>query len=249
MRVLVVDDEAPARRRLLRMLEAAGGIEVVGEAGTGPAALEQIEALRPDLVLLDIQMPELTGLEVLAELDPQARPEVIFVTAFDEYAIRAFEAEALDYLLKPVSEERFRRAIERARERIRAAAGPAWERNLSQLLAAVPRPTAYPARLLVREVDRALLLAVDQIDWIESARNYLVVHCGRTAVTVRGTITGIAARLNPEQFTRISKSHLVRLDRIVELQPWTHGEYKVRLSDGTVLTWTRSFLANLPQSL
>lgn len=208
MRILIADDEAPARRKLRRYLPQHD----ILEAGGGREAVQLIDAAKPDLVLLDIQMPDLTGFEVLAKIRHQ--PAIIFVTAYDEHAISAFEAQALDYLLKPVAEERLVRAIERVR-----------------------RLTRTYARHLENE---GKLIPLAEVSWAEAARNYVVLHAGDTHI-VRSSLDALAGKLDPDQFTRISRSHVINLAFVESIEPLAHGERRVRLRDGTELTWTRRY--------
>lgn len=230
MRVLIVDDEEPARRKIRRLLSGENDVEVVGEASTGTEAIDAIRRLSPDLVFLDIQMPPPNGFGVIDALGRDDAPDVIFVTAFDEHALRAFEVRALDYLLKPVTPVRFREALERARDRM---AQPTTA-------ASTPRPLG---RILVRDDTKAFLLALDRVDRIEADGNYVRLHSGGKSFTVRMAIGALAGRLDSEKFLRISRSAIVRLDAIKELHPWFHGDYHVVMADGARLVWTRRYRA------
>jgi two-component system LytT family response regulator len=228
MRVLIVDDEPPARRKVRRFLEADPEIAAISEAGSGREGIAAVAAFTPDLVFLDVQMPDMDGCAVLGAV-PQPRAfHVVFLTAHDHHALRAFAAEALDYLLKPVDPERFERALERAKQQV-ALLRPAM---------AAAKPVR---RLLVEKAGREMFLPVEQLDWAQADRNYITLHAGRETYTVRSTMENLARQLDPEQFARISRSELVNLDRILEMQPWFHGERRVVLKDGTELTWTRRF--------
>ena len=228
MRVLIVDDEEPARRQIRRLLSGETDVEIVGEAATGTDAIDAIRRLSPDLVFLDIQMPPPNGFGVIDALGRDRAPDVIFVTAFDEHALRAFEVRALDYLLKPVTAARFREALERARER----------------LVAPDAPKARPlVRILVRDETKAFLLTLDRVDRIEAEGNYVRLHSGGKSYTVRSAIGALAARLDTDKFLRISRSAIVRLDAIIELHPWFHGDYHVVMTDGVRLTWSRRYRA------
>jgi two-component system LytT family response regulator len=228
VRVLIVDDEEPARRQIRRLLSGETDVEIVGEAATGTEAIDAIRRLSPDLVFLDVQMPPPNGFGVVDALGRDRAADVIFVTAFDEHALRAFEVRALDYLLKPVTAARFREALERARER----------------LVAPDTPKARPlVRILVRDATKAFLLALDRVDRIEAEGNYVRLHSGGKSYTVRSAIGAIAARLDTDKFLRISRSAIVRLDAIKELHPWFHGDYHVVMTDGARLTWTRRYRA------
>lgn len=237
LRVLVADDEAPARRRLRRLLDALPDVEIVGEAATGAEAVAAIHALVPDLVLLDVQMPELDGFAVVAAVGVDAMPPVVFVTAHDEHALRAFEVRALDYLVKPVAPERLGDAVARARARRRP------ERRAE--LAGVVAERAGPLRRLLALDERgaAHLLDVEAITLARAERNYVTLHTPRGAFRVRGTITALAERLDPTRFLRVNRSDVVRLDAIRELRPWAHGDWRVVLPDGRALLWSRRYRA------
>jgi two-component system LytT family response regulator len=221
---LIVDDEAPARRKLRRFLAADGEIHIAGEASCGREAIAQIEKHRPNLVFLDVQMPDMDGFAVLDGLSGQPRPHVIFVTAHDHHACRAFEVEAINYLLKPVDPARFEAALERAKRQIVQSGA-----------------TTYSKRILVNTGKRVFFLPVEQIAWVEAERNYIHVHAGQEVHVVRSTIEGFYEKLDPAQFSRINRSQIVNLDSIREMQPWFHGEYRVILKDGAELTWSRRF--------
>jgi two-component system, LytTR family, response regulator len=233
VRVLIVDDEEPARRKIRRLLSGEPDVEIVGEAATGTEAVDAIRRLEPDLVFLDVQMPPPDGFGVIKALEGEDLPHVIFVTAFDEHALRAFEVRALDYLLKPVTSARLREALTRARERLdRASVAPAASNS--------PRPLA---RILVRDGSKAFLLALDRVDRIEAEGNYVRLYTAGKSFAVRMPIGTLAARLDSEKFLRVSRSAIVRLDAIKELHPWFHGDYHVVMNDGAQLTWTRRYRA------
>ncbi len=240
IRALLVDDEALARRRLRSLLRDEPDIEIVGECGDGGSAVQEIEALEPDLVFLDVQMPEADGFDVLDAVGTRTMPVVIFVTAYDGYALRAFEVHALDYLLKPFSRDRFEAALSRARDEVRRRRedGPHERDALAALVRELREAGRRPRRLVVRDGGRVSFLQVDEIDWVESAGNYLRLHAGPETHLVRGTIKGCAERLDPESFLRISRSTIVNLDRIRSVHPWTRGELVVVLRDGTQLPTT-----------
>jgi two-component system, LytTR family, response regulator len=225
IRVLVVDDEPPARKRLRHLLRPFADLELVAEAGTGADAIAAAHAHEPDLILLDINLPDMDGFSVLARLASPESAAVIFVTAYDEHALAAFNARALDYLLKPVAPDRFEAAIDRARK-----------------LLARPQPR-YARRFLVERHATAVFVAVGAIDWFEAARNYVLLHTAQETCIVRSTLDAVQERLDPEQFARVNRSAIVNVDAIRDLQPWTNGEYRIRLKDATELTWTRRFVS------
>jgi two-component system LytT family response regulator len=248
VRVLIADDEPPARAKVRRFLAADPEMDVVGEAGSGPEAVDAIRRLRPDLVFLDIQMPGADGFGVLGALEPGTLPHVVFVTAYDAYALRAFEVHAVDYLLKPWDADRFRTALERAKERVRARA-PAddLEGRIRRALADVRAPAAYLDRVLVRTGDRAVFVRTDEIDWVEAEENYVRVHAGRESHLVRGTLAGLEERLDPAKFVRVHRSHIVNLGSIRELRPWSHGDWMIVLRDGRELMLSRRYRDRLPE--
>ena len=236
--VVLVDDEPPARERLRRLLGEHADVRVVGEAGSGLEAVELIEAERPDVVLLDIQMPELDGFGVIEALDPTVVPQVIFVTAYDEHALRAFEVHAIDYLLKPVEPERLRVALGRAMERRPDT------RTTTALLRALPRSGRKLERFLIRLRSSMTLIPVTDVDWIGAAGNYVELHVGRDVHLVRGTLQELEDLL-PERFVRIHRSAIVNLDRVSRLLPWSHGDWMVELCDGTELRLSRRYRGRL----
>jgi two-component system LytT family response regulator len=250
LRVLVVDDEAPARRKVLRLLRDEEGVEVVGEADSGEAAIAAVRKHSPDLVFLDVQMPGVDGFGVVRSIvdAKPALPRIIFVTAHDKFALRAFEVHAFDYLLKPVGEERFRAALRRARQQHEQATD-AFASRLHTMLAQLQRERSFPERLLIHEDARALFVPVRELSWIEADRNYLLLHCGKKTHTLRSTLDALQETLDPKAFVRINRGTLVRLDAIRELLPWFHGEYKVVLQDDTELRWSRRYISRRPELL
>lgn len=246
MRVLIVDDEAPARAKMRRYLGEQADVEIIGEAENGTEAVERIGGLAPDLVFLDVQMPELDGFEVIDAIGIEAMPHVVFVTAYDEHALRAFEVRALDYLLKPFTPERFQAVMERARAEVaRGSSAGAAEltARLETLMSAVAGRPRYLSRVMVHHANKAFLLPVNRVDRIEADRNYVRLHGGGATFTLRGSIGTLAERLDPEKFLRINRSEIVRLDAVKELQPWFHGDYRVVMADGTILMWSRRYRA------
>jgi len=239
MRVLIVDDEPIARRGLRRLLEPEPGVEIVGEAASGTAAIEAIESLKPELVFLDIQMPEMDGLEVVATITPEKMPAVVFVTAYDKYAIDAFDLNAADYVLKPVDPERFGRALERVRQRLATGDRGDLEGRLMALLEQV-RP-AQRERLVIRSAGKIQFVAIDDIDWINAEDNYVRIHAAGKTYLMRETVGGIEERLDPARFVRIRRSTIVRIDRIREIRPLMNGTFELMLEDGTRVTSARRF--------
>ena len=246
IQTIVIDDEPLARERLLKLLRAEPDVEVVGEAKNGREGLELIRQLKPGLAFLDVQMPELDGFGVLAELKAEERPAVVFVTAFDKFALKAFEVHAVDYLLKPFDKERFQTALKRALEQIARSQPENVHEQLSALLQEL-RPAPQSDRLAVKSDGRVVFVKVTDVDWVEAADNYVSLHVGKDTHLLRETMTNIEQRLPREQFIRISRSTIVNLERIKELQPLFHGEYSVILRDGTKLTLSRSHRDKLQQ--
>jgi two-component system, LytTR family, response regulator len=245
-RILVVDDEPLARGRLKSLLRGAADVELIGEAGDGREAVEKIRTLKPDLVFLDIQMPELDGFGVLNELSDNERPAVVFVTAYDKFALKAFEVHAVDYLLKPFDKSRFETALRRALDQLALKQPSQVSEQLSALLADL-RPRAHtPERIAVKSEGRVVFVNVSDIDWIEAADNYVALHAGKESHLLRETMNALESRLQ-KPFLRISRSTIVNTDRIKELQPLFHGDYAVILKDGTKLTLTRGYRDKLQE--
>lgn len=249
LKVYVVDDEAPARRKIIRFLEREPDVELVGQAASGEEAVPAIREGQPDLLFLDVQMPGMDGFDVVRALEPGPLPRVVFVTAHDEYAIRAFEVHAFGYLLKPFDQGRFASVLADAKQHLAKDQEGEVSSNLRRLLAEVQRRQQAPARLLVQQKDRAIFLPLETIDWAGSERNYLNLHVGAQVYTVRGTIESLEEKLDVSQFLRINRSTVVRIDFIRELQNWFHGEYKVVLLSGETLTWTRRYVGRYPEIL
>lgn len=248
IRVVIVDDEPPALAKMRRLLKSDAGVEVVAEAASGPEAVERIAALQPDLVFLDVQMPGMDGFAVIDALAGETLPHIVFATAFDEYAVRAFGVHAVDYLLKPFDAARLREALERARQRIAGAAGTADDERFRRV-ARDARPAGRPlSRLLVRTSGgTARLLPLHEVDWIEAEENYVRLHSGADSFLVRGTLTALEERLDPERFVRAHRSHIVNLEAIRELHPWSHGDWKIVLHTGRELMLSRRFRDRLPE--
>jgi two-component system, LytTR family, response regulator len=251
VRVVVADDEPIGRQRLIRLLQAEPDTDVVAACADGEEAVEAIRAHVPDVVLLDIQMPELDGFEVVAALGEAQQPAVIFVTAHDQYALRAFEIHAFDYLLKPVDPDRLRVAMDRAVTTApRAPQGSVTRRILTLLEQLAQRERGYGRdRLVVRTPERAFFLRADTIDWIEAAGKFVHLHVGRAIHALRESMAELEQELDPARFVRISRSVIVNLDRIQEIQPWFQGDYVLILTDGTRLTSTRGYRDNMRKLL
>jgi two-component system LytT family response regulator len=240
VRVVVADDEPLARRRLVRLLEAEPDAELLSACANGTEAVEAIRASAPDLVFLDVQMPALDGFGVLEALREQPPPVVVFVTAHDNYALQAFEASALDYLLKPFDAERFHRAYVRAKERLRTTAGPDADR-LTELLESLAKPKTTLDRIAIRSDGKVYFVRAVDIDWVETASNYVRLHTGKTAHLLRESLSNLEGRLDPAIFLRIHRTTIVNVERIRELQPWFSGEYIAILTDGTRLKVSRGY--------
>ncbi len=250
IKTIIVDDEPLAREKLRGFLEKESDVEIIGECRDGREALEAIESEKPDLVFLDVQMPEMDGFEVLENLDPEALPTVIFVTAYDQYAIKAFDVHAVDYLLKPFDRERLGKAMERARsEHERRQAGDARRQLLALLQDVETRREKYPARLVIKTSGRVVFLKVDEIDWVDAAGNYVRVHAGAESHMLRETMGRLEERLDPERFLRIHRSTIVNVEGIRELQQQFHGDYLVVLKNGQRLTLSRSYRDRIQELL
>ena len=267
IKTLVVDDEPLGRERITRLLQEEPDVELVGECGDGRAAIEAIRTRLPHLVFLDVQMPERDGFEVMAELHSERLPFVIFVTAYDGYALKAFEVRALDYLLKPFDRGRFRMALERARQEMALVEAEGLAKKVLALASdhaavpdhaadrappAAPLPAgaaAPPERLIVKTGGRVFFLKTRDIDWVEAAGNYLRVHVGSDTHMIRQTMSGIEEQLDPKLFFRIHRSQIVNIDRIKELQPLFNGEYEVLLRTGARLTLSRTYRDKLQERL
>jgi len=238
LRALVVDDEPLARERITSLLARHDDVELVAECANGRKAVSIIRKEKPDLVFLDVQMPEVDGFEVVEAVGPQEMPAVIFVTAYDKYALRAFDVHALDYLLKPFDRERFDEALGRARDHLRMRSTDDLARRLVNLIAA-----RHSDRLVIRSGGRITFLRVEEIDYIEAAGNYLRIHTGKDEHLLRQTMNEIELRLPPGQFVRIHRSSIVNVDRIKKVEPIFHGDLRLTLHTGAQLTLSRSYRA------
>jgi two-component system LytT family response regulator len=246
-KVLIVDDEPISRRRLRRLLALEPECDVAGECENGREAVQALERENIDLLFLDVQMPEMDGFEVVHAI-ARSHPLIIFTSAYDEYALKAFDVHAFDYLLKPFDRRRFREAVQRARTQLTQtkAGGREDLLTLFENMSAVRTP---PDRIAIRQNGRVIFLKLSDIDWIEAADNYVCLHSGRETHVLRETMSELEARLDPARFIRVHRSAIVNLDRIKELQPWFRGDYKVVLSDGTELTLTRNHREKLESRL
>jgi two-component system LytT family response regulator len=274
IRTLIVDDEPLARQRVRKLLEADSDISILGECSDGKQAVAELRKLRPDLVFLDVQMPVLDGFGVLQSLVGTEMPVVIFVTAHDRYALKAFEVHALDYLLKPFDKARFGAALERAKAQVRQGSAVALGDRLEKLLQTLAPPHLQPLafkgreetenplpraakvdagrrleRLMVKSDGRIYFVRIDDVDWIEAAANYVRMHVGKENHLLRETLTALEMKLDPARFVRIHRSTIVNLERIRELQPAFHGDYVIILLDGTELAVSRGFRDNLKDAL
>jgi len=245
IKTLIVDDEPLGRERLRALVAEDSELALVGECSDGADAVATLRDTECDLVFLDIQMPALDGLEVVEMIGPERMPAVIFVTAYDRYALRAFEVHALDYLLKPFDRERFQKALTRAKGHIRRDKTAEANQQLLALLEEV-KPARKPLdRLVIKSGGRVFFLKMDEIDWIEAASNYVRLHVGAEVHLLRETMNALESRLDANQFLRIHRSTIVNVERIQEFQPVFHGDYAVILKDGTELTLSRSYRSKL----
>jgi two-component system LytT family response regulator len=249
IRTMVVDDEPVARERIVGLLQQEKDIELVGECADGHQAVNAIQQQHPDLVFLDVQMPACDGFGVIQQVGADQMPAVVFVTAYDEYALRAFEVHAIDYLLKPFGRDRFQQTLQHAREHLeRRRAGDLGRRLLALVQDLKPEPQKLD-RLVVKSGGRVFFLRTDDIDWIEAAGNYVRLHLGEDSHLFRETMNNMEGRLDAHRFVRIHRSRIVNTDRIKELQPWFNGEYVVVLQNGARLTLSRGYREKLQERL
>lgn len=249
MRVLVVDDEAPARQRLVDLLNKDSQVGAILEAANGNAAVELIKREALDLVFLDVQMPELDGLQVIEAVGAAAMPLTVFVTAYDQHAIRAFGANALDYLLKPFSDERWEAALIRAKNRLDERNLREFASSVLQLLAARPDPVRYIDRLVVKGSGTTRFIRVAEIDWIEAAGVYVTLHVAGKELLHRAALNDLAAQLDPHRFIRVHRSAIVNIESILHLEPLSHGEFEILLKDGRRPKVSRTYRPNLEKRL
>jgi two-component system, LytTR family, response regulator len=249
IRTMVIDDEPVARERIVGLLQQEQDIELIGECADGNQAINAIQQQSPDLVFLDVQMPACDGFHVIQQIGADRMPAVVFVTAYDEYALRAFEVHAIDYLLKPFGRDRFQQTLRHAREHLeRRRAGDLGKRLLALVQDLKPEPQKLD-RLVVKSGGRVFFLRTDQIDWIEAAGNYVRLHLAEDSHLFRETMNNMEARLDVRRFVRIHRSRIVNTDRIKELQPWFNGEYVVVLQNGARLTLSRGYREKLQERL
>jgi two-component system LytT family response regulator len=248
IRVVVVDDEPIARAGVIRLLGEDADFEIVGEAASGTEAVRVIEDEDPDVVLLDVQIPELDGFEVLQQLDRENLPLVVFVTAYDEYALKAFDVSAVDYLLKPFDRERFQAALSRVKQQFRTRDAEELQTRVRELLDRM-RSRSASDRLVVRDSGRVFFLGLNEVDWIEAAGNYVRVHSGRNAHLMRHTITGMLAKLPASEFLRVSRSAIVNLKRVREVQSLFNGCFVFILHSGVRVESSRRFRRQIADAL
>jgi two-component system, LytTR family, response regulator len=249
IRVLIVDDEPLARKRLRELLKDDHEIAVIGECANGAATISATRELAPDLIFLDVQMPGIDGLAVSETFDGKDSPLVIFVTAFEQYAVRAFDVQAVDYLLKPFDRARFTQALLRAKERLREKRRDDVNLQILGLLSEIKDKPQYLDRLVIKNNDRVFVLKTDEIDWIEAEGNYVRIHFGKQSSLLRETLTRLTAQLDPRKFPRIHRSRLVNIDRIQELQPWSHRDWRIILRNGAELRLSRNYRDQLHRLL
>src|SRR6266478_6988989 len=241
IRALIADDEALARKFICRMLKDDHDVEIVSECSNGKETVAMIRKQNPDLVFLDVQMPEMDGFAVLEAIRIERMPEIIFATAYEQYAIRAFELHALDYLLKPFDQARFKEAIKHAKERFRSLRQNDGRMQISALLDSIKSKPQYLDRLVIKAGGRITFLSTREINWVEADDKYVHLHTGKANPMVRQTLSAMEAQLDPARFRRVHRSAIVNVERIAELQPLFSGEYSILLQDGTKLTLSRNY--------
>jgi two-component system, LytTR family, response regulator len=249
LRTLIVDDERFSRNKIRAFLEDYPEFEVVGECEDGKQTASAILSDKPDVVFLDIEIPGQNGLELLESLPPAVQPSIVLVTAFDKYAVRAFEIQALDYLLKPFNKARFAQAISRLRQRTASSNGAGHGGELKVALQEVRKETQDYERIVVKSGSRIIFLRSSLIEWIEAQGDYVMVHAGKAGHLVRETMAAMATRLDPSRFVRIHRSSIVNLEFVQELRPLWGGDYRVFLRDGTQLTLSRNYRSAMRDKL
>jgi len=245
IRVLIVDDEPLGRKMVRQMLNSHSEIEILGECQNGLEAIDETKTTNPDLVFLDVQMPKINGFEYLEQLSMKNQPAIIFVTAYDEYAIHAFEVNACDYLLKPYNQERFDQALERGIQHIRHQNTDVINEQLRDFLSENKISEKFIERFIIKKDGRVFFLKANELLWIEAEGNYVLMHTAREKHLFREAISHLAKTLNPEKFQRIGRSTIVNLDFVQEMQPWFRGNYKVILKDGTQLKLSPHYRENV----
>jgi two-component system LytT family response regulator len=249
IRVLIVDDEPLARRRIHKLVSNDSDLEVVGDCANGQEAIEAIHRQSPHLVFLDVQMPEIDGFAVLEAIEADAMPLIIFVTAYDRYALKAFEVHAFDYLLKPFDRARFEKTLQQAKQRVRSEGSGAMSHRALALLEELRAQTHRLERLMIKTGGRVFFIKADDIDWLEAEGKYVRLHVGEETHLLREAIGNLESRLDARKFLRIHRSTIVNIERIRELEAWFHGEYRVILRDGTRLMMSRSCRKRLGELL
>lgn len=242
LRVLIVDDEALSRERLRGLLSDMADVELVGECATGAAALTAIRNLEPDLVFLDVQMPGMDGFDLVGQLDPQDCPAIVFATAFDEYAVRAFEANAIDYLMKPISSTRLDGALRRVKERlVKQTGGREIDQRLNSLLEGLSGQGVYRSRFAVKIGNRHKIIRSEAVSWFEGADNYVRVHTGKESHLLRTTLAQVESWVDPTHFIRIHRSIIMNINHVISIEPWGPGEHMFVLEDGSKLISSRKY--------
>jgi two-component system LytT family response regulator len=247
--VVIIDDEPPARAKLVRFVEELDDFRVVAQASTVEEGIAAVKNATPDVLFLDIQLGNRSGFDILDALRDGAAPLVVFTTAYSEYAVKAFELQALDYLLKPFDRDRFTRSIERTRNALKEPDHSDLEERVRRLLAQIPGRPATARQVLIRDGDRAFFLSVDDIQRVSAAGNYIEVHARGKVHLVRDTLTTFISQLDAAEFLRVHRSHVVRIDFIVEMRPLFHGDYELVLRDGQTLSLSRRYKALLPAAI
>jgi two-component system LytT family response regulator len=245
IRTLIVDDESLARERIRSMLASDPRIQIIAECSNGQDAIEAIQLHSPELVFLDVEMPGIDGFGVLEALPPELIPTIIFVTAYDQYAVRSFEVYALDYLLKPFDQERFDKALERAKTQISTQQSDSLSERILSALEEIKTRPVHLERLVIKMNGHVFFIKADEIDWLEAEGNYVRLHAGKESYLLRDTISALESQLDPKKFIRVHRSAIVNIDRITELQPWFHGEYRIILGEGVQLTLSRTYREKL----
>jgi len=249
IRTLIIDDESLARERIRNMLGSDPQIDVVADCANGHDAIEAIQRYSPDLVFLDVEMPGIDGFGVIEALPPGRIPTIIFVTAYDQYAVRAFDVYALDYLLKPFDQERFDKAVSRAKVQISSQRNDSLSERILSALEEIKTRPVHLERLVIKMNGHVFFIKAEEIDWLEAEGNYVRLHAGKESYLLRDTISALESQLDPKKFIRVHRSAIVNIDRITELQPWFHGEYRIILSEGVQLTLSRTYREKLHELL